>query len=142
MCGRGGSDDGLHSVPSFPVFMFWITGTKPAPPDVTETCCIRTCHCVVEAVRFSTAILPNGSDERQESGQIKAGGCWFESGWCVEALTANKVKLFITGRPSLSGVVATKSAILSRSVMLFKPLSETDLTDIYPGDWVGDLTNL
>ena len=35
--GRSGSDDGLHSVLSFPVLMFWITGTRLAPPDVKET---------------------------------------------------------------------------------------------------------
>ena len=31
---------GLHSVTSFPVFMFRITGTRLAPPDVKETYCI------------------------------------------------------------------------------------------------------
>ena len=33
---------GLHSVPSFPVFMFWITGTRLAPPDVNGTYCISS----------------------------------------------------------------------------------------------------
>ena len=27
----------MHSVSSFPVFVFWITGTRLAPPDVKET---------------------------------------------------------------------------------------------------------
>ena len=34
----------------------------------------------VEAICFSSTFLTNGSDERQWSGQIKAAGCWFESG--------------------------------------------------------------
>ena len=36
--------------------------------------------------RFNTTFLPNRSDKRQRSGQIKAVGCWFESGHCVGAL--------------------------------------------------------
>ena len=32
---------------------------------------------------FNATSLPNGSDERQQSGLIKAVGCWFESGQCV-----------------------------------------------------------
>ena len=44
VCGRGGIlcalCFSLHSVPSFPVFMFWITGTRLVPPDVKETYCI------------------------------------------------------------------------------------------------------
>ena len=35
---------------------------------------------------FSATFLPNRSDKMQESGRIKAVGCWFESGWCVGAL--------------------------------------------------------
>ena len=35
---------------------------------------------------FSAAFLLNGSDKGQQSGRIKAAGCWFESGWCVGAL--------------------------------------------------------
>ena len=34
----------MHSVPSFPVFMFWSTGTRLAPPAVTEAYCI-SCKC-------------------------------------------------------------------------------------------------
>ena len=34
---------------------------------------------------FNATFLPNRSDKRQQSGRIKAVGCWFESGWCVGA---------------------------------------------------------
>ena len=35
----------MHSIPSFPLFMFWITGTRLAPLDVKETYCIlRKCR--------------------------------------------------------------------------------------------------
>ena len=35
---------------------------------------------------FNATFLPNGSDKRQQSGRIKAAGCWFQSGRCVGAL--------------------------------------------------------
>ena len=43
---------GLHSVPSFPVSRFWITGTSLPPPDVNTYCYLRkrresTHYCVV-----------------------------------------------------------------------------------------------
>ena len=31
----------MRSVPSFPVFMFWITGTRLVPPNVKETYCME-----------------------------------------------------------------------------------------------------
>ena len=34
---------------------------------------------------FNATFLQNGSDKRQQSGRIKAVGCWFESGPCVGA---------------------------------------------------------
>ena len=79
----------MHSAPSFPVFLFWTTGTRLAPPAVKETCCIshkRRTYTLqwiwqhVEAV-FSATFLLKGSDERQRSNRIKAvglslGGVW------------------------------------------------------------------
>ena len=83
----------MHSVSSCSVFMFWSTGTRLAPPDVREVYCISckcrtyTLLCYWQHVGVSSAtFLPNGSDEKQPSGRIKADG-WFESGWCVGALT-------------------------------------------------------
>ena len=40
---------------------------------------------------FSATFLLNGSDERQHSGRIKAGGCWLESGWCMGAFRLDLV---------------------------------------------------
>ena len=40
---------------------------------------------VVFAVCFNATLLPEGSDERQRSGGMKAVGRWFESGRCVWA---------------------------------------------------------
>ena len=40
-------------------------------------------HSVPSFLVFNATFLPNGSDERQQSGWIKAVGCWFESGRCV-----------------------------------------------------------
>ena len=37
-------------------------------------------------VVFNATFLPNGSDKRQQSGGIKAVGCWFESGRRVGAI--------------------------------------------------------
>ena len=80
----------MHSAPSFPVFMFWSTGTRLAPPAVKEACCIsRKCRTYtlqwiwqhVEAV-FNATFLLNGSDESQWSIRIKAADCWFESRHC------------------------------------------------------------
>ena len=65
----------MHSVRSFPVFMFWITGTRLAH---TVKVAYRSSR--VEAVCSMQLLLPNGSDKRQRSGWIKAVGCWFESG--------------------------------------------------------------
>ena len=85
----------MHSVQSSPVFMFWGTDMRLAPPDVKETYCIsRKCRTYmllwswqcIEAVCSSATFLPNGSDERQQSGRMKAAGCWFESGQCVGPL--------------------------------------------------------
>ena len=82
----------MHSIPSFPFFMFWSTGTRLAPPAVKEAYCIpRKCRTYTllwnwqhaEAV-FNATSLPNGSDERQQSGQIKLavglslGGVWVQ----------------------------------------------------------------
>ena len=36
---------------------------------------------------FTATFLPNGSDKRQQSGRIKAVGCWFQCGQCVGAFT-------------------------------------------------------
>jgi hypothetical protein len=41
----------------------------------------------VFVVCFNAAFLPDGSDERQRRGRIKAVGHWFESGRCVAPLT-------------------------------------------------------
>ena len=48
----------------------------------------RTRYCGVSSHgsgTFNATFLPNSLDERQQSGQIKAVGCWFESGRCVVA---------------------------------------------------------
>ena len=47
-------------------------------------------HATVElAARWSgvcnATFLTNGSNKRQQSGWMKAVGCWFQSGWCVGA---------------------------------------------------------
>ena len=78
---------------SFPVFMFWITGTRLVPPagDLLHLTQAQNVHATVElAARrsgvFNATFLPNGSDKRQRSGRIKAvcllavglslGGVW------------------------------------------------------------------
>ena len=66
----------MHSIPSFPVFVFWSTSTRLAPLDVKEAYCILYIHTTVELAAcqsgmFSATFLPNGSDERQRSGRIK-----------------------------------------------------------------------
>ena len=38
---------------------------------------------------FNATFLPNRSDKRQQSGRIKAVGCWFESGRYVAAFRAS-----------------------------------------------------
>ena len=54
-----------------------------APPDVEEAYCIscteRTPRCVVSSSRSGMFDATFLSDERQQSGQMKAVGCWFES---------------------------------------------------------------
>ena len=75
----------MHSVPPFSAFMFWITGTTLTPPDLVQAQNVHAAVSLaaVKVVCFNANLLPNGSDERQRSGRIKAGGCWFESGRCV-----------------------------------------------------------
>ena len=77
--------------------MFWSTGTRVAPPNVKEAYCISRKHrtyallCSWQLPGRSVSMqffLPNSSDERQQSGRIKAAGSWFESGQCVGAWTA------------------------------------------------------
>ena len=89
---------------SFRHFPFWRNGTRLAPPDVKEAYCIRTYMILlswqhVKAVCFIANFLPNGSEQRQRSGRMKAAGCWFESGWCVgdleRTLTAGNANLML-----------------------------------------------
>ena len=86
----------IHSIPSFPVFgvlerdqhhllLRWLIASRAS----TE----RSCYCGAGSHRsgvFNATFLPNGSDERQWSGWIKAVGCWFESGRCVGAFSRVK----------------------------------------------------
>ena len=69
-----------HFVPSFPVFVFWITDTRLVPPAVKEAYCILhrrrmyTLHVELAARRsgvFNDTFLRSGSDERQWSGRIR-----------------------------------------------------------------------
>ena len=77
----------MHCVLSFPVLMFWITGMRLALPNLAQVQNVHTTvwFAAVEVV-FNATLLPNGSDERQQSDWTKAVGCWFESGRCVGAL--------------------------------------------------------
>ena len=59
----------LHSLPSFPVFRTYATVELAARRNSV----------------FNATFLLNRSDEKQWKGRIKAGGCWFQSGRCVEA---------------------------------------------------------
>ena len=87
-----GSDVGLRSITSFPVFVFWIPGTRLVPPGVKEAYYVHVTASLagVEAFCFSATFQLNRSDERQRSGRMKVVGRWFESGVCVRAFRAQK----------------------------------------------------
>ena len=68
-----------------------------APPAVKEAYCILRNHrmstllelAACQSSIFNATPLPSGSDERQQSGRIKAVGRWFESGRCVGAFNSS-----------------------------------------------------
>ena len=64
---------------------------------------------------FNANFLPNGSDKRQQSGWIKAVGCWFESGWCAGALRGQGLK---------------KRANSSENTTISRRISLTNLTSV------------
>ena len=84
----------MHSVPLFPVLEYWHeTSATRSHGDLWHRAQGQNVHTTVDlAARrsgvFNATFLPNGSDKSQQRGRIKAVGCWFESGWCVGALTS------------------------------------------------------
>ena len=78
----------LHSIIScFHVLEYWHETSTTRLLHLVQA---QNVHATVELAAcqsgvFNATFLLNGSDERQQSGRIKAVGCWFESGRCVGA---------------------------------------------------------
>ena len=76
----------------FPVLEYW---HETSATRLLHLAQVQNVYATVElAARrsgvFNATFLPNGSDERQQSGWIKAVGCWFVSGPCVGSLSVIK----------------------------------------------------
>ena len=71
----------MHSVPSFPVLVFWITCTRPAPRDVKEDYCISrnrksTRYCVVGSGGRMSQCNFSAEQVRREATQWSDKGSW------------------------------------------------------------------
>ena len=62
-------------------FLFSCSATRLLYLAQSQNVCITVVLAARRIGVINATFLPNGSDNRQHSGQIKAVGCWFESGW-------------------------------------------------------------